>query len=67
MWRASLLKDLSADLIRKAVPRSILRILGNPQCRAMSVALDAHGDKVPMRGVTRNSSPSGSALSGGSP
>ena len=54
----------SLEETENRMPRSILRTPPSPQLRAMSVALDDHGEMVPSRGTTRNSSPAGSPAGG---
>ena len=44
-----------------------LSTASSPQCRAMSVAFDDHGEMVPMRGTTSMSSPRASAPSPAGP
>ena len=44
----------NAPLIHTAMPRSMRSMSLKPQLWAMSVAFDAHGEMVPMRGVIKN-------------
>ena len=46
--------SVSAPSIHTAIPRSMRSMLSKPQFRAMSVAFEAHGEMVPMRGAIKN-------------